>query len=87
MGFEAINAMQGNGYLGWPDESPFDAIIITAAPETIPTNLVEQLKCGGKMIVPVGKAYEVQSLRLLVRTEGQTIDKELLLVRFVPMVN
>jgi len=73
--------------LGWQEEAPFDAIIVTAAPEEIPKNLVEQLKDGGRMVLPVGKTHEVQSLRLLTKTDGQIIDKELLLVRFVPMEN
>ena len=52
----------------------------------VPENLVEQLNDGGRIIVPVGKTYEVQSLRLIIKTEGKIIDQELLLVRFVPMV-
>jgi len=86
LGLADIKMKQGNGYSGWPEESPFDAIIVTAAPESIPIHLVEQLRDGGKMIVPVGRVHEVQSLRLLTKTEGQITEKELLLVRFVPMV-
>ena len=84
--FHSINPKHGNGYSGWPEEAPFDAIIVTAAPESIPMSLIDQLRDGGRMIVPVGKIYEVQSLRLLTKNGGQIIDKELLLVRFVPMV-
>ena len=86
LGLDGIKTKCGNGYSGWPEEAPFDAIIVTAAPEEIPENLVEQLKDGGRIVVPVGKTHEVQSLRLIIKTEGKIIDQELLLVRFVPMV-
>ena len=85
-GIDGIKAKSGNGYSGWQEEAPFDAVIITAAPEEIPMNLIEQLRDDGKMILPVGKPHEVQSLRLLTKKDGRIIDKELLLVRFVPMV-
>ena len=86
LGLDGIKTKHENGYSGWPEEAPFDAIIVTAAPEKVPENLIEQLIDGGRMIVPVGKTHEVQSLRLLKKTDGKTIDQELLLVRFVPMV-
>ena len=86
LGFDGIRTKHINGYLGWQEEAPFDAIIVTAAPEEIPEKLVEQLIDNGRMIVPVGKTHEVQSLRLLTKSRGQIIDQELLLVRFVPMV-
>ncbi|MCL2153264.1 MAG: protein-L-isoaspartate(D-aspartate) O-methyltransferase [Oscillospiraceae bacterium] len=86
LGFDGIRTKCGNGYSGWPEEAPFDAIIVTAAPESIPISLVDQLKDGGRMVVPVGKTHEVQSLRLLTKNGSQIIDNELLLVRFVPMV-
>ena len=85
-GFGNIKTKHGNGYSGWASAAPYDAVIVTAAPEAIPMNLIEQLRDGGKMIVPIGKNYDVQSLRLLTKTGWQIIDKELLLVRFVPMV-
>ena len=86
LGFSNIKTKHGNGYSGWLEEAPFDAIIVTAAPETIPVNLVDQLGDGGRMIVPIGRSHDVQSLRLLTKTDAQIIDSELLLVRFVPMV-
>ena len=85
LGFGSIRTKCGNGYSGWLEEAPFDAIIVTAAPESIPTSLVGQLKDGGRMVVPVGKTHEVQSLRLITKADGKIIDEELLLVRFVPM--
>jgi protein-L-isoaspartate(D-aspartate) O-methyltransferase len=81
-----VNIRHGNGFSGWAEEAPFDAIIITAAPKTIPEKLIEQLKDGGKMIVPVGEVHSVQYLKLIIKKENSIIQKELLPVRFVPMV-
>ena len=82
-----IKVKHANGYSGWPEESPFDAIILTAAPEKIPEKLLEQLGEGGKMILPVGPAHSVQYLKLVTKQNGKAIERELLPVRFVPMVN
>ena len=76
----------GNGYLGLPEEAPFDAIIVTAAPGKIPEKLIDQLKDGGKMILPVGKENSVQMLKLITKENSQITEKDLLPVRFVPMV-
>ena len=81
-----VKIKHGNGYEGWPEEAPFDAIIVTAAPCFMPENLIEQLNEGGKMIIPVGKANSVQSLKLISKKEGKIIEKDMLPVRFVPMV-
>ena len=81
-----IKAKHGNGFAGWTEEAPFDAIIVTAAPDSIPTKLIEQLKDGGKMIIPVGEVYSVQSLKLIVKKSGKLVEEDLLPVRFVPMV-
>ena len=85
-GFDTVIVKYGNGYIGWPEESPFDAIIVTAAPENIPPALINQLKTGGKMIVPVGEMHAVQSLNLLTKEDEHIKINELMLVRFVPMV-
>ena len=85
-GFNNVTVRHGNGYAGWPEEAPFDAIIVTAAPDNMPSTLVEQLKDGGKMVIPVGGIYDVQSLTLLTKEDGKYINKALLPVRFVPMV-
>jgi protein-L-isoaspartate(D-aspartate) O-methyltransferase len=61
--FDNVNVKHGSGYMGWPEEAPFDAIIVTAAPDYVPESLIEQLKDGGKMIIPVGGAYSAQSLK------------------------
>ena len=85
LGYTNIKVKYGDGYQGWPEHQPFDAIIITAAPDAIPPKLVEQLKNpGGRMIVPVGSAY--QELILLEKTERGIEQKRLMPVRFVPMV-
>ena len=76
----------GNGYEGWPEEAPFDAIIVTAAPNKIPEKLIEQLKDGGKIIIPVGPVLSLQSLKLITKTGKKIVEKDLLPVRFVPMV-
>ena len=83
-GFENIITKQGDGYAGWPAEAPFDAIILTAAPPSIPDPLKEQLKVGGKILAPVGRLN--QKLVLIHKTGENTFkEKTLLPVRFVPM--
>ena len=86
LGYDRIHVRHGDGYLGWPEEAPFDKVIVTAAPEEIPEALVEQLRIGGRMVVPVGPAGTVQQLTLLEKGEdGQVRVTEVLSVRFVPM--
>ncbi|MBR9998833.1 MAG: protein-L-isoaspartate(D-aspartate) O-methyltransferase [Cyclobacteriaceae bacterium] len=84
LGYDNIYSMAGDGYAGWPEEAPFDAIMVTAAPEEIPPPLIEQLKEGGRMIIPVGPIYRVQSLQLLIKRNGKMKVQDLLPVRFVP---
>lgn len=84
MGYENIHFKVGDGYYGWEEHAPFDAIIVTAAPETIPPRLVEQLKEGGKMVIPVGPSAN-QHLQLIEKKKnGKITTKDLLPVRFVP---
>ncbi|MBN1870806.1 MAG: protein-L-isoaspartate(D-aspartate) O-methyltransferase [Candidatus Omnitrophica bacterium] len=85
LGYENIYVRCGDGYKGWPEKAPFDAIIVTAAPDAIPQELVHQLKVGGRMIIPIGSIY--QELYRITRTEGGTKKETLLPVRFVPMVH
>jgi len=88
LGYANVVVRQGDGYAGWPAEAPFDAIIVTAAPEQIPPSLVKQLKPGGRMVVPVGRPHDTQSLCLCRKDEdGRTKVENLLPVAFVPMVN
>jgi protein-L-isoaspartate(D-aspartate) O-methyltransferase len=84
--FDSVRVRLGNGYEGWSDEAPFDAIIVTAAPDYIPEELVEQLKDDGKMIIPVGEVEAVQWLKLITKIDGRIVTKDLIPVRFVPMV-
>ncbi len=87
LGYANINIRVGDGYAGWPEESPFDAIIVTAAPPYVPKALIEQLATGGRMIVPVGKPYATQWLyRITRRKDGQCDETGVLPVAFVPMV-
>ncbi len=84
--YDNIHTKIENGYKGWPEEAPFDCIIITAAPQQMPKSLIEQLKPNGKMIVPVGSLVHQMLLKIIKTPEGY-IERQLLPVRFVPMVN
>ncbi len=85
LGYENIRVKWGDGYQGWPEEAPFDAIIVTAAPPEVPHKLIEQLAVGGKMVIPVGNKW--QELWVMTKLEGEIMDKKSILpVRFVPMV-
>lgn len=85
-GYTQVHTRTGDGYFGWPEEAPFDAIIITAAPEKVPDLLLEQLKPGGRLVVPVGPEYGVQNLLRLRKTgEGDVVTDTLIPVVFVPM--
>ena len=81
-----VEVRHGSGYAGWAEEAPFDAVIVTSAPVSVPEQLIGQLKDGGKMIVPVGETHSAQWLKLIVKRDGQTDERDLLPVRFVPMV-
>ena len=83
LGYKNVYVRCGDGYQGWPDHAPFDAIIVTAAPDHIPRPLKDQLKIGGRLIIPVGARY--QELLRITRTEKGFEEKRLLPVRFVPM--
>jgi protein-L-isoaspartate(D-aspartate) O-methyltransferase len=85
LGYRNVDVRTGNGYLGWPEHAPFDRIIVTAAPEEVPDALVQQLKVGGLMAVPVGTV--MQELRILRRTDRGTETLDTLPVRFVPMIS
>ena len=83
-GYDNVHVLAGNGWLGWPEHAPFDAMLVTAAPPEIPPALVEQLALGGVMVVPVGDQY--QDLRVLRKTERGMVEEASIPVRFVPMV-
>jgi protein-L-isoaspartate(D-aspartate) O-methyltransferase len=84
LGYKNIHFKVGDGYQGWPEAAPFDAIIVTAAPPQIPQALIDQLKVGGRMVVPAGTEH--QELFLITKTNHGIKTKNLGGVRFVPMV-
>ena len=83
LGYKNINYRIGDGYHGWPEKAPFDAIVVTAAPGHIPQKLVDQLAIGGTMIIPVGENY--QELVVIKKEENGIVQKSVMSVRFVPM--
>ena len=85
LGYKNIKVKYGDGYKGWREYSPFDVIVVTAAPPGIPEELINQLKIGGSMIVPIGEYH--QELYLIKKTETGLERKALLPVVFVPMLN
>lgn len=84
LGYANVTTMVGDGYKGWPEHAPFDKIIVTCSPENIPQPLVEQLKEGGKMIIPIGERYS-QVFHLLEKQDGKLVMKKLIPTLFVPM--
>jgi protein-L-isoaspartate(D-aspartate) O-methyltransferase len=83
LGYRNVHTKTGNGYLGWPEHAPFDAILVTAAPDEIPQALVDQLALGGKMVVPVGEI--VQEMTVIEKTRNGTVKRATMSVQFVPM--
>ena len=86
IGLTNITTIIGDGWLGWPPQAPFDRIIVTAAAPAAPKKLVEQLKIGGRMVIPLGESRDAQSLVQIDKTEAGLVEKSLLPVRFVPML-
>src|SRR5947208_1615434 len=84
LGYKNVHVKIGDGYKGWPDAAPFDAIIVTCAPDKVPQPLIDQLKDGGRMVIPVGERF-AQQLYLLEKNNGQIKESVTLPVRFVPM--
>lgn len=85
LGYGNVSVRQGDGYLGWPERAPFDAILVTAAAEEIPGPLVDQLKDGGLMVIPVGPPSMVQALTLVKKQGNSVVTRSLVPVRFVPL--
>lgn len=83
LGYENVHVRAGDGYCGWPEQAPFDAILVTAAPAVVPEPLKLQLAIGGRLVIPVGT--DDQELRLITRTERGFAESNVLPVRFVPM--
>jgi len=84
-GYDKVRVLTGDGYKGWPEYAPFDAIIVTCAPDNVPEKLVNQLKDGARMILPVGKG--VQQIIILRKKDGKVQQENDIRVRFVPMVH
>jgi len=83
LGYKNVTVKYGDGYQGWKEHAPFDGIIVTAAPDHIPQPLVDQLKIGGKMVIPVGDTF--QELKLIIKKDENVTEKSIVPVRFVPM--
>ncbi len=83
LGYKNIHTRIGDGYKGWPSQAPFDGIIVTAAPPRVPQPLVDQLKVGGRMVIPVGRGY--QELLVITKEEDGVRQEDVIPVRFVPM--
>jgi protein-L-isoaspartate(D-aspartate) O-methyltransferase len=86
LGYGNVTTSLGDGYFGWPEHAPYDAIVVTAAASHVPPPLIEQLKPGGRMVIPVGGRFTVQYLLLLEKTaEGEILTRQITAVRFVPL--
>jgi len=87
LGYDQVRVRIGNGYEGWPEEAPFNRMIVTCAPHNIPATLLDQLAPGGRMIIPVGRPYQTQYLVLVRKNQkGRVIQEKKYPVRFVPML-
>jgi protein-L-isoaspartate(D-aspartate) O-methyltransferase len=84
MGYANIHVHAGDGYRGWPEEAPYDGIIVTAAPDHVPQLLKDQLAAGARLVIPVGEYY--QRLQIITRTHAGFVEESILDVRFVPMI-
>ncbi len=88
LGYHTIRFRVGDGAEGWPEEAPYDGIIVTAAPPVLPAKLVDQLALGGRMVIPVGPTVHDQTLMLVVKdSSGAVWERELFGVRFVPLIS
>ena len=83
LGYDNVEVRAGDGYRGWPEEAPFDAIVVTAAPDHVPPALVEQLAVGARMVIPVGRF--IQEILIVTKTVDGAVTEAVLPVRFVPM--
>lgn len=83
LGYKNVHVKTGNGYEGWPEHAPFDAIVVTAAPDEVPQKLVDQLALRGKMVIPVGSRF--QEMVIITRDESGVVERRTIPVQFVPM--
>lgn len=84
--YDRVEVKVGDGYYGWEEYGPFDGIIVTAASEYIPPPLIDQLKDGGRMIIPIGSPFSVQTLMLIKKRGEEITTNNLMFVRFVPFI-
>ncbi|MFD2247145.1 protein-L-isoaspartate(D-aspartate) O-methyltransferase [Pontibacter ruber] len=84
LGYANVQVRIGDGYQGWEEHAPYDAIVVTAGAEAVPPPLVEQLKDGGKMVIPVGPQFAMQTLKLIEKKNGKVTTRNLMPVLFVP---
>jgi len=85
LGYKNVHVRLGDGYAGWPEKAPFDAVILTASPLEVPPTLIQQLRPGGVLVVPVGPATDQRLVRITKNKKGELRREHLLHVRFVPM--
>lgn len=86
LGYDNVTPRLGDGYYGWAEHAPYDAIVVTAAASHVPPPLIEQLRPGGEMIIPVGSQFAIQHLLLITKTEtGEIYTRQVAAVRFVPL--
>ena len=86
LGYKNIAVKAGDGYYGWPEHAPFDAIVVTAAADSIPPPLTDQLREGGFMVIPVGGEHQVQILKVLQKKNNRLLARDMVPVRFVPFI-
>ncbi len=86
LGYKNVKVKAGDGFFGWKEYAPFDAIIVTAAPEDVPQPLIDQLREGGRMIIPLGGSGTIQSLVILQKVNGKIERREAMKVKFVPFL-
>lgn len=87
LGYDNVHVKEGDGTKGWPEEAPFDGIVVTAAGPVVPESLKHQLKIGGRLVIPVGQeTYDQYLVRVIRRTESEFVEENLGAVRFVPLI-
>lgn len=85
LGYKKVYVREGDGYLGWPEKAPFDAVIVTCAPDHVPEPLIDQLKEGGRLVIPVGVWPTNQTLHQMQKVNGKMVKRPVIPVAFVPM--
>ena len=84
LGFANVHVRDGDGFAGWPQHAPFDRVIVTAAPETIPKPLIDQLASGGRLVIPVGEQHDTQWMTVVEKTASGVVQRKTIPVAFVP---